>query len=75
MEISEDLIRKLWSMFLEEVAERYLEYGSVLYDCDEILKDIPMKEILELVEKYGNPNIVGDPIDELYYKYKKEVRE
>jgi len=71
MEISEDLIRKLWSMFLGELAGMLLEYGSDLYDCDDILKDIPIKEILELVEKYDNPNTVGDPIDELYHKYKR----
>jgi len=75
MEISEDLIRKLWNMFLGELAGMYLEYCSDLYDCDKVLKDIPIKEILELVEKYDNPNTVGDPIDELYRKYKKEVKE
>ena len=71
MEISEDLIRKLWNLFLEGEAAIRLEYGDDLYDCNEVLKDIPIKEILEFIEKYDNQNILKNPIHELYHKYKR----
>jgi len=62
-------------MFLGELAGMLLEYGSDLYDCDEVLKDISIKEILEFIENYDNQNILKNPIHELYHKYKREVKE
>ena len=69
--VPENLLRKLWKLWLAELANLELEYGSSAYDCDEVLGDISTDEILSFLEAY-EPDPFNTQVRELYDKHKKQ---